>query len=115
MGSPWLDVGTWQISQAWAGNLAVNDPLVNPLYGSLNGLPPTAYVYSGSPDRSHNKRLSSSTAVVKERRSFVLAPGKSTTGYAAWGLLSLATGVFPTAGYRRLIEISPGRPRTRFQ
>lgn len=47
--SPWLDVGTWQISQAWAGNLAVNDPLVSPLYGSLNGLPPT-YVYSGSLD-----------------------------------------------------------------
>ena len=38
-----------QWGKAWAGNLAVNDPEVSPLYGSLSGLPPT-YVYSGSMD-----------------------------------------------------------------
>nr|WP_232022087.1 alpha/beta hydrolase fold domain-containing protein [Mycobacterium basiliense] len=65
--SPWLDVGmtnpniafvqdpllpvgpAQQIGKVWAGNLAVTDPLVSPLYGSLNGLPPT-YVYSGNLD-----------------------------------------------------------------
>lgn len=82
--SPWLDVGTWQISQAWAGNLAVNDPLVSPLYGSLNGLPPT-YVYSGSLDPlAQQAVVLEHTAVVQGAPfSFVLAPGKSTTGYCS--------------------------------
>jgi triacylglycerol lipase len=31
----------------WAGDLSLTNPLVSPLYGSLEGLPPT-YVYSGS-------------------------------------------------------------------
>jgi triacylglycerol lipase len=31
----------------WAGDLPLTNPLVSPLYGSLEGLPPT-YVYSGS-------------------------------------------------------------------
>jgi len=34
-------------AQLWAGGLPLTDPLVSPLYGSLDGLPPTA-VYSGS-------------------------------------------------------------------
>jgi triacylglycerol lipase len=38
-----------QIAKAWAGGLSVTDPLVSPLYGSLQGLPPT-YVYAGSWD-----------------------------------------------------------------
>ncbi|OBA65642.1 hypothetical protein A5633_03665 [Mycolicibacterium elephantis] len=33
----------------WAGNLDPKDPLASPLYGSLEGLPPT-YVYAGSLD-----------------------------------------------------------------
>ncbi|SOJ53976.1 Triacylglycerol lipase [Mycobacterium simulans] len=47
--SPWLDVGTGGIGKVWAGGLAVTNPMVSPLYGSLTGLPPT-YVYSGSLD-----------------------------------------------------------------
>jgi len=31
----------------WAGGLPLTDPLVSPIYGSLDGLPPTA-IYSGS-------------------------------------------------------------------
>ncbi len=33
----------------WAGNLDIKDPVVSPLYGSLEGLPPTT-VYAGSLD-----------------------------------------------------------------
>jgi len=65
--SPWLDLGLTNpniafvhdpfpsfgsgqsLGKLWAGNLAVNDPEVSPLYGSLQGLPPTT-VYSGSLD-----------------------------------------------------------------
>jgi triacylglycerol lipase len=36
-----------RVAQQWAGGLALTDPLVSPLYGSLDGLPPTT-VYSGS-------------------------------------------------------------------
>ncbi|WP_241011108.1 triacylglycerol lipase LipY [Mycobacterium camsae] len=49
IGSPWRDVWSMQLANMWAGNLAVNNYLVSPLYGSLAGLPPT-YVYSGSWD-----------------------------------------------------------------
>jgi triacylglycerol lipase len=35
--------------QVWAGGLPLTDPLVSPLYGSLEALP-TTYVYSGSDD-----------------------------------------------------------------
>ena len=35
--------------QLWAGNLDIKDPVVSPLYGSLEGLPPTT-VYAGSLD-----------------------------------------------------------------
>ncbi|ODQ99726.1 lipase [Mycobacterium intermedium] len=47
--SPWLDVGTRGIGTVWAGNLGVTNYMASPLYGSLDGLPPT-YVYSGSLD-----------------------------------------------------------------
>lgn len=47
--SPWLDVGTRGIGAVWAGNLGVTNYMASPLYGSLDGLPPT-YVYSGSLD-----------------------------------------------------------------
>jgi triacylglycerol lipase len=65
--SPWLDVSLTNpniplvhdpllpvvpgqvIGREWAGNLPENNFMVSPLYGSLNGLPPT-YVYEGSAD-----------------------------------------------------------------
>lgn len=37
------------VGPQWAGNLPETDPLVSPLYGSLQGLPPT-YVYAGALD-----------------------------------------------------------------
>jgi len=43
-------VGSLQnLETEWAGNLPENNPLVSPLYGSLQGLPPTD-VYAGSLD-----------------------------------------------------------------
>jgi triacylglycerol lipase len=67
--SPWLDIalsdpaiqliddpvasalipGLKSTGQSWAGSLAVTDPWVSPLYGSLQRLPPTT-VYAGSRD-----------------------------------------------------------------
>ena len=67
--SPWLDIalsdpaiqliddpvasalipGLKSTGQSWAGSLAITDPWVSPLYGSLQGLPPTT-VYAGSRD-----------------------------------------------------------------
>ena len=65
--SPWLDVsmsdprsaqindpllnvaGLAKYGNEWAGNLSTQSPLVSPLYGSLEGLPPTV-VYSSSLD-----------------------------------------------------------------
>lgn len=47
---PLLPLGPAQvIGREWAGSLDVKNPLVSPLYGSLNGLPPT-YVYTGNLD-----------------------------------------------------------------
>jgi triacylglycerol lipase len=47
---PLLPVGPGQqIGKEWAGGLPENNYEVSPIYGSLNGLPPT-YVYSGSLD-----------------------------------------------------------------
>lgn len=39
----------YNTANLWAGGLSLNDPLVSPLYGSLQGLPPT-YIYAGSLD-----------------------------------------------------------------
>lgn len=36
-----------RVGRLWAGDLSLTDPMVSPLYGSLDGLPPT-YVYEGS-------------------------------------------------------------------
>jgi triacylglycerol lipase len=84
--SPWLDVGMTnpniafvqdpllpvgpgqQIGKLWAGNLSVTNPLVSPLYGSLNGLPPT-YVYSGNLDS-----LSPDVLVLQQEAAAVGAP-----------------------------------------
>ncbi|WP_197283799.1 PPE family protein [Mycobacterium sp. Marseille-P9652] len=75
---PLLPVGPAQdIGRAWAGALSVKDPMVSPLYGSLNGLPPT-YVYSGNMDI-----LSPDTLVLEQKAltahvpmNFVLAAGQ---------------------------------------
>ncbi len=84
---PWLPP-IWtgqQIGKQWAGNLPENNYEVSPLYGSLNGLPPT-YVYSGSMDPvapdvlvlQHNAALQGAPI------SFVLAKG----GIHDWTLIT---------------------------
>ncbi|SON63891.1 Triacylglycerol lipase [Mycobacterium simulans] len=102
--SPWLDVGmtnpniafvqdpllpvgpAQQIGRVWAGNLAVNDPLVSPLYGSLSGLPPT-YVYAGNLDilAPDVFVLQQAAVVAGAPISFVLANGQ----IHDWVLLTL--------------------------
>jgi triacylglycerol lipase len=84
--SPWLDISAEQgIGKVWAGGLSVTNPMVNPLYGSLAGLPPT-YVYSGSFDS-----LSAQAAVLQQKAlatqapfNFVLFPG----GIHDWVILT---------------------------
>ena len=75
---PLLPVGPGQvIGKEWAGNLPENNYMVSPLYGSLNGLPPT-YVYEGSMDSlapdvlvlQHNAALTGAPI------SFTLAKGE---------------------------------------
>lgn len=93
--SPWLDVGFTnpniafvhdpllpiapgqQIGKEWAGNLSETDYMVSPLYGSLNGLPPT-YVYSGSLDSLAPDVLVLEQGSVAQNApiSFVLAAGQ---------------------------------------
>src|SRR5271166_2435330 len=93
--SPWLDVGMTnpniafvhdplipvgpgqQIGKEWAGNLPENNYLVSPLYGSLNGIPPT-YVYSGSLDSLAPDVLVLQQEAVAQGApiSFVLANGQ---------------------------------------
>lgn len=93
--SPWLDVGMTnpnislvsdpvlnfaslqQAGRAWAGGLSVNNPLASPLYGSLQGLPPT-YVYSGSLDMLAPDVLvlAHNAAMVNAPISFVLRAGE---------------------------------------
>jgi acetyl esterase/lipase len=73
-----VPVGTaQQIGKVWAGNLAVNDPLVSPLDGSLSGLPPT-YVYTGNLDilSPDVLVLQQEAAAVGAPMSFVLANGE---------------------------------------
>jgi triacylglycerol lipase len=93
--SPWLDVSLTNpnialvhdpllpvppgqvIGREWAGNLPENNFMVSPLYGSLNGIPPT-YVYEGSMDSlapdvlvlQHNAALTGAPI------SFTLAKGE---------------------------------------
>ncbi|WP_068269980.1 alpha/beta hydrolase [Aldersonia kunmingensis] len=66
---PLLDVGNGaKDGKLWAGRLDTRDALVSPLYGSLDGLPPTA-VYSTSRDL-----LTVDTLRLRDR---VLAEGRS--------------------------------------
>mgnify|MGYP002381420392 CR=1 FL=1 len=47
---PFLNIDTLRTAgRMWAGRLSTRDPRASPLFGSLQGLPPT-YVYSGSVD-----------------------------------------------------------------
>jgi triacylglycerol lipase len=117
--SPWLDLGmtnpniafvqdpllpvgpAQQIGRAWAGNLAINDPLVSPLYGTLGGLPPT-YVYSGnldilSPDVF---RLQDFARIQNAPISFVLANGQihdwlilTLDGFRYWPQINQELGI----------------------
>lgn len=67
--SPWLDLQFGQqVGRVWAGGLPLNNYLVSPLYGSLNGLPPT-YVYSGALDP-----LASQAAVLQQQATAHGAP-----------------------------------------
>lgn len=69
--------------QLWAGDLPLNDPLVSPLYGSLEGLPST-YVYSGPMSCSLPTRLpSSKTRSLRTPHSVSYsAQAKFTTGHS---------------------------------
>ena len=75
----------YDISNFWKGNLAVTDPLVSPLYGSLQGLPPT-YVYAGALDPVAPDVLVLAQEAVSQSApiSFVLASG----AFHDWVLLS---------------------------
>ena len=47
---PWLTrAGLHPIARSWAGDLALDDPVVSPLFGDLTGLPPVA-VWVGTRD-----------------------------------------------------------------
>jgi triacylglycerol lipase len=91
---PLLGAPSGQLGQMWAGGLSPKDPLVSPLYGSLNGLPPTT-VYSGSleilaPD---TLVLAQEAATQNAPISFVLRAGE----FHDWPLLDVlgATGYRP--------------------
>lgn len=73
----------------WAGNLPLTDPLVSPLYGSLEGLPPT-YVYSGSDDILAPDVLRLETEAIAQGApiSFVLRTGE----IHDWALLPFLDG-----------------------
>lgn len=75
----------YQFAQQWAGGLALTDPLVSPLYGSLDGLPPT-HIYAGSLDMAAAEAvvLSQKAAIESAPISFVMATG----GFHDWILLS---------------------------
>ncbi|MDP7721312.1 PE domain-containing protein [Mycobacterium sp. TY814] len=75
----------YQANQLWAGDLALTDPLVSPLFGSLAGLPPT-YVYAGSLDPvAPDQFILAQNAVLQSAPiNFVLATG----GFHDWILLS---------------------------
>jgi triacylglycerol lipase len=66
------------VAPRWAGNLPETDPLVSPLYGSLNGLPPT-YVYAGSLDSTTPDAIVLQQEAVTQGApiSFVFAKGQA--------------------------------------
>ncbi|ARG59318.1 hypothetical protein B1T43_06445 [Mycobacterium kansasii] len=117
--SPWLDVGmtnpniglvqdpllpagpAQQIGKVWAGNLAVTDPMVSPLNGSLSGLPPT-YVYSGNLDILAPDVFFLQQAAVTQGApvSFVLANGQihdwillTPDGFQYWPQINRELGI----------------------
>ncbi|MCV7176612.1 alpha/beta hydrolase [Mycolicibacterium sphagni] len=61
----------------WAGDLALNDPIVSPIYGSLAGLPPTT-VYSSSNDllTQQTLRLRDEAIATDADFTFVLREGQ---------------------------------------
>jgi len=66
------------VAPLWAGNLPLNNPMLSPLYGSLQGLPPT-YVYGGSLDSTTPDAvvLQQQAAIQGAPISFVLALGQA--------------------------------------
>ncbi len=87
--SPWLDLQSTggQLGKVWANGLSLTDPEVSPLYGSLDGLPPT-YVYSGSADPLEASAFALQQAAVAQGvpMSFVFRDG----GIHDWVLLTPA-------------------------
>jgi triacylglycerol lipase len=85
--SPWLDLESTggQLGKIWANDLSVTDPMVSPLFGSLDGLPPT-YVYSGSQDPLEASAYALQQAAIAHEvpMSFVFENG----GAHDWVLLS---------------------------
>jgi triacylglycerol lipase len=67
-----------QLGKEWAGNLPIDNYEVSPLYGPLNGLPPTT-VYAGSQDVVAPDLLLLQQAAVAQGApiSFVLANGET--------------------------------------
>ena len=83
---PILTDTTLRRGQQWAGDLALYDPLVSPLYGSLAGLPPTA-IYSGNLDL-----LSPDVLVLQDKA--LATPGSDFTFILRNGELHGWAGVF---------------------
>lgn len=75
--------------QLWAGDLPENDPLVSPLYGSLEGLP-TTYVYSGSDELLAPDALTLEQDAIAQDApfSFILRTGE----IHDWALIPLGDG-----------------------
>jgi triacylglycerol lipase len=67
-----------QLGKEWAGNLPLDNYEVSPLYGSLNGLPPTT-IYAGSHDIVAPDLLLLQQKAVAQGApiSFVLANGET--------------------------------------
>jgi acetyl esterase/lipase len=66
------------VAPQWAGNLPLNNPMVSPLYGSLQGLPPT-YIYGGALDSNTPDAivLQQLAAIQGAPISFVFANGQA--------------------------------------
>lgn len=73
----------------WAGDLPLTNPLVSPIYGSLEGLPPT-YVYSGSDEIIAPDTLKFEQDAIAQDApiSFILRTGE----IHDWALLPLLDG-----------------------